>query len=195
MTKKIIFSKMILLLLIAFLSWSFLIFSTSAEPNSESANVRLAVHVSDIDQSQKLATVDVVVFIDNFPDNRTEVQVRIVGGGSIIVSCKNTGSGVNGWYYQGESDQTTWLLQGTGEIFPFDSYRLRFNVYDIPLIQGNFSLSSKYTSAFFVEPKAYSLNDLWLIDKGFLPIDYIGTNEVSFIIQKVIERKGMMYLL
>lgn len=181
-------AKTILLIIIVYVSCMLASLPVSlAEPENDSVIVRLAVHVLDIDQSKKLAEVKIFVFIDNFPYNRTKIDVWIVGTGSTIVSCKNTGTTRgNEWYYQGESNQTAWLLEGTGEIFPFDSYNLRFVIFHVPLIEDNFSLTSEANElqAFFSEPNAYYLNDLWFLDNGLIPISERKPKEVSFHIQR-----------
>lgn len=181
-------SKAITLLIILHLSCvlASLIPVSSAEPEDDSVTVRLAVHVFDIDQSRKIAEVKTYIYIDDFPDNRTEVWVRIIGGGSLWIPCKNYGPiRVDTWRYQGESNQTAWLLEGTSEIFPFDSYNLRFKILEMPIVEGNFSLSSsKELQAFFDGPKAYSLKDLWRVDSGLIPIANLRQNEVSFLIQR-----------
>lgn len=188
MTKKANLSKIILFLLVVFVLSSSSIFLTYGETeNNEAPSVRLVVHVLDIDQSQRHAEVKIVVFVDNYPHNLTQVEVRIIGGGDVIVSCNNTGTiRGNEWYYQGESNQTEWLVQGLGEAFPFDSYLLRFKVYCLTYFQSNFSLSSDITmhQAFFAGPKFHSLKDLWLLENGLLPIDNIGAKEISFVIRR-----------
>lgn len=160
---------------------------SSAEPEDNSVTVRLAVHVFDIDQSKKLAEVKTYVFIDDFPFNRTEIWIRVIGGGSFWIPCKNYGLiGVDTWFYQGESNQSEWLLEGMGEVFPFDSYHLRFKIPELSLVEGNFSLSDgeRALQASFDGPRAYSLKDLWRVDNGLIPISNRGQNEVSFIIQR-----------
>lgn len=181
-------AKTILLMIVVYVSCLLASLPVSlAEPENDSVIVRLAVHVLDIDQSKKLAEVKIFVFIDNFPYNRTKIDVWIVGTGSTIVSCKNTGTTRgNEWYYQGESNQTAWLLEGTGEIFPFDSYNLRFVIFHVPLIEDNFSLTSEAhkLQAFFSGPEAYYLNDLWFLENGLIPISERKPKEVSFSIQR-----------
>ncbi|MCK4478363.1 hypothetical protein KAU88_07545 [Candidatus Bathyarchaeota archaeon] len=147
------------------------------------AKVRLIIHILDIDQSQKTVDLKIIVCISNFPYNESRVGVWVIGAGDTIIWCNNTGAHmVSTWYYQGESEQTTWLLEGMGEHFPFDSYNLRFEVYDVYFINHNFTLSSEGHQAFFTGSKAYSLKDLWKTDNGLIPIEYIKTEEIAFAI-------------
>jgi len=179
---------MILFALFIFILLSSSISQTSAESKNtvynEFTSIRLVIHVQDINQRQKLATVDIHVFIDNFPENLTEVQVWITGGGSIMIGCQRTGTGASGWHYQGESNSTVWLLEGTGETFPFDSYNLRFIVYNMPLVQDSVSLSTDGNQAAFDGPNAYSLKDLWQVEKGLIPIGDLKAKEISFLVQR-----------
>lgn len=181
-------SKTILTLLVVFVLSSSLIFLTRGEAESgESLSVRLVVHISEIDQSQRLAELKILVFVDNYPYNLTKVQVRIAGGGYVIVSCNNTGITKGGeWYYQGELNRTTWLLEGEGEAFPFDSYNLRFEIDYLTYFSDNSSLSSDADNhqASFAGPKYRSLKNVWLSDNGSVPINYIKEREIGFLVQR-----------
>lgn len=188
-TKKVDLSKVILFLLIAFLSSGFLVLSTSAEPvneaNDEPVEVHLLVHVFDIDIHEKLATIRMKAWIDDFPYNETEVWVQISGGGGFIdVPCVNTRpSAANEWPYWGETSEITWFLDGFGEAFPFDSYRLYFKFGDISIVYDNFYLRSP-AGAVFDGAKSPALVTVWMTDKGFLPIDYEETKAVCFVVQR-----------
>lgn len=186
MLRKIRSAKIVLALIIVFLSIFSLAFLTSAEPeNNNSVTIRFAVHILDIDQSQKLVELKIHVFVDNFPYNESKVGVWVIGAGDTMVWCNNTGpTMIDKWSYKGESKQTTWLLEGMGEQFPFDSYNLRFKVYSIEYLDHDFTLLSEEHQAVFAGPRTYSLNDLWSTDNGLIPIRYIGTDEISFIIQR-----------
>jgi hypothetical protein len=161
-------------------------FSTYAQPqNNEFANIRLVAHILDIDHTQKLVQLELVVFIDDFPYNESTVNVWIIGAGDTMVQCNNTGPKTDDtWYFQGKSKQETWLLEGIGENFPFDSYNLRFKVYTVDFISQNFTLSSEGHQAFFTGPRTYSLKDLWRTDNGLIPIRYTHADEMSFVIER-----------
>jgi hypothetical protein len=154
----------------------------------ETTEVRLAVHVLDVDPFQKLAELDLSVFIDNFPYNETQVRVMVIGAGDITVVCNNTGNSITGsFYFQGETNTTIWLLEGKGEQFPFDSYNLRFKIFRIDFIENNFTLSSREQAAMFDGSRARSLGDLWTTNGSYsnsLPVRYVRTNEVAFIVQR-----------
>lgn len=161
----------------------FLITSANAE-SYDDAQVRLAIHVMDLDQTQKAAELKIFVFISDFPYNLSGLDVWVAGAGDAIITCNNTGQSVEGlWYYQGESQQTTWLLEGKGEHFPLDSYKLRFKITRVDNIE-NYTLSSEGHQAFFTGPKWYSLKDYWFVENELIPVGVIQANEVSFIIQR-----------
>jgi len=163
------------------------VFSTStqhvSEASDESVDLGLLVHVLDIDLHEKLATVQIEVVSFNFPYNRTDVHVDILGGGFARISFDNVGKkGVNKWHYYGESNQTAWFLHGPGEAFPFDSYRLYFIIAYISHVGGNFSLDQP--GALFDGPKCWSLVESWRGDEAWIPIDYAETKKVEFIIER-----------
>ena len=167
----------------------------SYEANGESVKVRLIVNVLDIIQSEKLAQIKIVVFITNFPYNESEVEMMIDAGGIAIVSCSRGGLGPNGWSYHGESDQTVWLLDGSGEVFPFDSYALRFRILWIDFVGENFTLLSEGHQAGFDGPRAYYLKDLWRTDTlGLIPIGGNETHEISFTIERSVNNLAVAFL-
>jgi len=173
----------LIIFLTVILSCSFLAY---AQPqNNELVSIRLVAHILDIDHTQKLVQLELVVFIDDFPYNESKVNVWIIGAGDTIVQCNNTGPKTDDtWYFQGESKQETWLLEGMGENFPFDSYNLRFEVYIVDFINQNFTLSSEEHQASFTGPKTYSLKDLWRTEGGLIPIRYTHSDEISFVIER-----------
>ena len=174
------------------ISASHLGFSSYAEPAYEAfdgaVKVRLCVYVLDIDPHQKLATVKVRVFVDYFPYNLTQVRVLISGGGWLEVYCNNVvPHRKENWWYQGESNQTIWLLEGRGENFPFDSYILHFKINGISSSYpvNNFSLNHQQVYASFTGSKRYSLIDQWQ-GSTFIPVMYIQNDEVCFTIQRTL---------
>lgn len=152
----------------------------NAESN-EDPNILINVEIMDIDQVQGMAIVNIRVGVYNYHFNKTEVIIWIGGGGGVEVNCSNLEPvRMDNWLYKGESNQITWILEGAGEAFPFDSYHLRFNVSeayswsDISLQRG--------TNAQFVGSRAHLLKDVWgsgeYIDKS------MNNNEVSFSIER-----------
>lgn len=115
------------------------------------------------------------------------MEVGIVGGGYVLLSCNNAGATRSGeWYYQGKSNRTTWLMEGDGEAFPFDSYNLRFRIDYLTYFSENSSLSSDADKhqASFTGPEYRFLRDLWLSDDGSIPVNYVEEREVSFLVQR-----------
>lgn len=161
-------------------------FLAYAQPqNNELASIRLVVHILDIDHTQKMVQLELAVFINDFPYNESKVDVWITGAGDTVVQCNNTGPKKEGsWYFQGKSKQETWLLEGTGENFPFDSYNLRFKIYNVDFISKNFTLSSEGHQTGFSGPRTYSLKDLWRTDNGLIPVGYTHADEISFVIER-----------
>jgi hypothetical protein len=114
----------------------------------------------------------------------TTITIRISGGGYIDVPCRNLEPWrTQYWDYQGEINETSYLMIGTGENFPFDSYQLVFKVYDISPFIANYSLDSKEVNALFGGQKRFTLIDQWE-GIGFLPINYLESDEVSFQIRR-----------
>jgi hypothetical protein len=142
-------------------------------------------HILDIDTTENFATVEIYVFINNFPYNVTHVDVWIIGGGSVIVPCNKYGNG----FYQGKTNQTQWFLEGSGETFPFDSYNICLKIYDVTFIGKNFSLSSNTEDhqAFFDGLKYQSLLGAWkTLGPGtpLIPIANLSQNEVKFVLKR-----------
>ncbi|MCJ7423418.1 hypothetical protein MUP01_04015 [Candidatus Bathyarchaeota archaeon] len=150
----------------------------------ELTRVRLVIYIFDIDQTQKTVQLQTFVFLDGFPYNKPNVSVLITGAGEAWILCNRTEQTLGGWYYQGESAQATWLLDGIGETFPFDSYILRFDVRYMEYVNTNFTLASTGHHAFFNGTKAYSLNDLWYTNSNLIPTSSISSKELSFSITR-----------
>jgi len=188
MLKKSVIVTVILLGLFSLILMSYSSNVSAQNKLEEPTEVRLAVHVLDIDPFQKIAELDLSVFIDNFPYNETQVRVRVLGAGDITVVCNNVGTSISGtFYFHGETNTTIWLLEGKGEQFPFDSYNLRFKIYSIDFIENNFTLSLREQQAMFDGSKFYSLSDLWTTNGTYsssLPVRYVRANEVAFIVQR-----------
>lgn len=158
----------------------------------ELTSVKLEIHIFDIDQTQKTVQLQIFVNLDGFPNNESIVRVQIAGAGLAWILCNQTG---RAGFYQGESDQATWLLDGAGETFPFDSYLLRFDVQGIEDVGSNFTLASTGQQAIFAGAKAYSLNDLWHTYSNILiPISSISSNELSFSITRSIGTRTVDFL-
>lgn len=154
-------------------------------------DVSMFVRVFDVNPSQRIASVNFFVYVSNCSENVSSLDVQVFGGGVASVTCNNTGKQTDGWSYSGESEETTWFLEGYGETYPFDSYVLRFAVLgnfgffygfdpfsEVPPPYFNFSLSSTGTSAFFAGPKAMSLEDLWGSGKSQIPLNW-GSARIS----------------
>jgi hypothetical protein len=185
MKKTIILSLFLLISCLSVLAFMSKANSLSQDQTlDELTSVRLVIHISDIDQAQKTVQLQIFVFLDGFPYNESSVRVLITGAGGAWVLCNQTGQSLGGWYYQGESDQVTWLLDGIGETFPFDSYILRFDVRDMDYVSTNFTLASTGHQAFFDGAKAYSLNDLWYTNSSLIPISSISSSELDFSITR-----------
>jgi hypothetical protein len=188
--KKIIILS--LALLISCLSVLALLSKANAPSQSQTVDeltsVRLTIHIFDIDQAQKTVQLQIVVFLDDFPYNESSVTLSIIGAGEARIVCNQTGPSFGRWAYQGESAQTTWLLDGIGETFPFDSYILRFHVQPIDYVGNNFTLASAQHEAFFAGPKVYSLKDLWQTNSNSIPnsipISGLSSNELDFSITR-----------
>lgn len=181
--------KIYMLLFLTFLLLQLFVLSTNhvqAQPD-ELVEVRLSINIFDVDPKTNLADVNIHVFVPNFPSNISTLYVHILGGGSAHVPCENRGpNGVDKWFYQGESNQTTWVLIGDCECYPFNSYTLTFRVEDLPSVQGNFSLITEDVDAIFVGANFRYLRNTWETENDLIPISKITTKEVVFNLQKTL---------
>ncbi len=159
-----------------------------AIPN-ELIDVQLTVRVLDINIKEKQANLTIRVNIPNFPYNETDVFVQIIGGGDVTLQCNNAGKNNVGWFFYGEANQPFWLLTGSGEVFPFDSYTLRFKVEDLTYFGKNVTLLSKKQDAYFFGQRAYKLRDSWRSNDFTIPLEYTMANEVGFTIEKSLDAK------
>ena len=175
--------------LFLFFSLSYVLFLNTniahATPN-ELVDVRLIVDVLDVDLRTNLAQVKIHIFVPDYPANFSQLTVHIMGGGSVYIPCENTGIGkVDEWFYQGESNQTNWVLEGVGETYPFNSYSLRFKVSNMSLIGSNFTLIPEYVMAGFDGANFRILRNVWKTETdSILPKAEITSNQVIFSLQK-----------
>jgi len=165
---------------------------STEDKDVKKVGIRLNVDVLDVDPHQSLAIVRIRVNVDNYPYNVTRVKVFIGGGRWIEVLCRNTEPWrTENWAYQGESNETTYLMIGQGESFPFDSYYLTFRIYDTALWIANFSLDTKEVYADYGGPKRYSLINQW---RSPIPIQSISDKEVVFRIERTFNSSVMVFL-
>jgi hypothetical protein len=158
--------------------------------DDDAVDIWIVVGITDIDQNQKTATLEVYVHVLNYPYNLTQIEVWISGGGYSTISCTNTyavpASIVPRFGYEGMSNITLWSLQGWSETYPFDSYLISFNVDDITYSQNRtYSLNPNFTYALFRGDKSNILNEQWRLASGMkIPISRIGEKTVVFIINR-----------
>jgi len=154
------------------------------ETNNDSVSVRLTVHIYDIDEEKKLANVSINVRVSNFPYEENSISVWLRSAGDVTVNCTNNGQTVNGWIYSGKSDTTVWFLEGSGELFPFGSYSLRFKIQEVTYIGTNCTLINEEHQAIFVDSNFYYLKNLWKTEDVLLPISNVDALEMSFSVQR-----------
>jgi hypothetical protein len=155
--------------------------------SDESVEVELNIKILDVDPRTKLANVKIHVSVPIYPYNRSQINVYMSGGGAVIVTCENEGFNrrVDGWFYDGESNQTSWYLEGTGETYPFNSYSVHFEVQSISLIGDNdFSLIPEKVYVRFSGPNYLYLKNSWIAERVLTPEAQITTKEVIFSLEK-----------
>ncbi len=156
--------------------------SVTAQP--ELVNARIVVQVSNVNPLLKTANVNLFLYINNYPLNASDVRIMITGGGDVIVPCYNKGEDANGWFFQGESNETTWFLDGIGETYPFDSYTLHFKIHDTFMPTWlNCSLTMDGSQAYFDGPNSLSLTTLWVENNGLISMTetsaWLAENETT----------------
>jgi hypothetical protein len=185
-----VLKKIYMLAFLALLLLQFIAFNTNSVSASsdEIVNLDLLVNILEIDTRTNLANIRISVSTNNFPTNYDQLNVDIFGGGFAYIECENAGSnGINGWRFQGESEQTSWLLEGTGENYPFNSYTLRFRIDSLTDVGGNFTLEQ--VGAIFIGPNYISMRNTWKTENvTLLPIAGTPTNEVVFTLEKSQDR-------
>ena len=158
--------------------------------DEETVDIWIEVGIMDVDQNQKTVTLEVYIYVFNYPYNLTQIEVGVVGGGYITISCSNTyavsGSIFPKFAYEGKSNTTLWRLQGWCDTYPFDSYLISFNVGHITYAQNyTYSLAPDFTYAVFDGAKSNILNEQWQLASGMrIPISQIGEKDVVFMIKR-----------
>lgn len=182
--RKFVFLTLLFLLLCSTILYFLALASaqTSEETNDAPVTVRLAVYIHDIDEKKSLADVSINAFIDNYPDNETEIELQLRGGEYVNFKCTGGEQKTNGWSYGGGSNETVWLLEGRGERFPFDTYNLRFTIFYVGRINGtNCTFAEKDERGFLT---THYLNDLWKTQDGLLPVGILKDQEINFVLQR-----------
>ena len=145
-----------------------------------SFNIWLYLDIFSVDQVQKHVTAKITLWLVDFPQNATEVDVILNGGSNIEIKCRRVGDRL----YKGESQLTSWSFYGIGEMYPFDSYKLRLKIVDSFLFHSEnrtyiyenamFNISQSRSFARFIGPNTESLEGVWGLDENReLPIQYI----------------------
>lgn len=162
----------------------------SAQSDEDIVDITIRVHVLDIDQHTRTAQIQILLQIEGLPYNETNVEVLVIDGGSTLIVCNNTGLiTADKWRFSGDSEEITWLLSGTGEVFPFESYLLKFKIRHLSHIHVNSTaLNSEESYSAFGGSQQYILTDFWAVDnKGYIPIQKISDNEAIFVIRRSID--------
>ena len=158
--------------------------------------VHIDVQVLDVNPSQKTANVNIMVRVNSFPDNITNFTLLVGGGGESFITCNNVAQDYRGWFFQGQSNETSWFLEGSGETYPFDSYNMRFMIMDsyIPGSSHNVSINSVDSQAYFSGPRTMFLNDLWTQNNSLIPTTWdkgwITQNQTTTEMDLSIKRTG-----
>ena len=184
---------LILVFLLLISSSSFGLTSVNAQEDENSVEIRLIIQVHRVDTSTKLAEIKVLVDIYNFPLNESNVELRICGGGSLTVNASQRCQSGSGWEYFGESEVAVWLLQGSGELFPFDIYTLSFKILRIGTFENNWAFKPEGHEAYFDGNQTYILKDLWDTDNALLPLRR-ESKEITVGLQRSIESAFISFL-
>jgi hypothetical protein len=163
--------------------------SASNETNAVNTTISLVTQIYDINQETKTVDVKAFAFINSFPWNESGVNVWIdVGGQQIIINCTGASQEAGGGlFYQGESNRTICLLEGTGELFPFDSYKLRLKIQHVDFVNDNYTILTGRNQAYFDGAQWYSLRNLWKTTSAtneLIPITIVSPQEMTANIQR-----------
>ncbi|MCD6446423.1 hypothetical protein J7L49_06535 [Candidatus Bathyarchaeota archaeon] len=106
----------------------------------------IEVYVESINYAQKRAAVTIWASIRNcsYP-NATAITIIFDGDASAFVKCERFGFD----YYWGHTYVDNWPLKGAGELYPFDSYTLRFVISRQFYFEENQILQTFYPNATF----------------------------------------------
>ncbi|MFX0210803.1 MAG: hypothetical protein ACFFDT_32790 [Candidatus Hodarchaeota archaeon] len=106
---------------------------------NEVIGFQIATRILDIFQNNRTAKVKISLSFIDFPYNATQVNAVVNGTGGTEVRFQCTSNGDH--LYSAESNITTWRLTGFGESYPFDSYRMYFNLIpeSVHFLSGNSS--------------------------------------------------------
>jgi hypothetical protein len=103
--------------------------STSSSENKIEVLVQVGIY--DIDPSNMSAEAHVHLNVI-FPYKRSNENLLVLMPGGPSITCSLALQTENSTNYSGDSDITQWLISGTPELYPFESYSIDFPV--VPLI-------------------------------------------------------------
>jgi len=144
------------------------------------------VQVLGINLGNDSAQVNIFMRVPSFPSAsaNTSVTAWVVGDVETFIVCNATSQNRDGsWSLQGNSS-TTCFLEGSGQLFPFDSYSMRFELLNpVTFYNINCTLSATNSSAFIAGPEYYSLHNLWTVENAtFANSSY--SQEINFNLQR-----------
>jgi hypothetical protein len=110
---KVVFISIVLLICITAISFAQPVVKADS---SKTPQIRFVMQIYDITPSTKSASVNIVMFVDDFPYNVSSLTEYLVGDVDVHVICNQSGSNLDGTYYfQGQSNQTSCFLEGSGQ--------------------------------------------------------------------------------
>ena len=171
--KKIIIFFIVIFFMIQDCFINYALVNKSIEEDSK-FYVIYTIEIYEILTETQKAQIKINVLLNHFNINAEEVVITIVGGGQQEIICKKIGLNK----FQGvEANKTIWIFDGFGETYPFDSYSLSFELYNILVINGaNYELNSfqykvndELSKGVMKGSKQRILSDTWFNDGGIIP--------------------------
>ncbi|MFZ7138109.1 MAG: hypothetical protein ACOWW1_06805 [archaeon] len=181
--KKISTAILIFVLLLQLLP--FAVAQTDGDPSDNEVTVRVTVHVYDVDAGNKLANVSIHFGIFYFPYKTDNIILILLADEDSVITCSvEDEKSKNGWCYFGQTEPRLWLLEGTGEPFPFDVHTIRVKIFSILSIGSNFTLMNSEHSAFFTGPNTYYLKNIWTANDLAIPNINTTNQSTSFVLRR-----------
>jgi hypothetical protein len=165
--------KIVFICAILFLSYSLIaIHSTQAQAinEKEAANPKITIWCSiyDIYPETKTAEIGAFVVIDDLPYNGTILHIMLTCDDQpLAIECTPDGQQNNNlWKYHGNKNLTC-VLEGSGDVFPFDKYTLNLEVkivegIDVIKVRINDNSTNNLgTNVYFTGSHQYDLKNNW----------------------------------
>ncbi len=148
------------------------LFVINSQPDEYTISLEYTIEIIDVKIDDYSTKINLNIKLRDFPYESDKVTIIIQGIENHKISLNSTGGYTKHWSYQGNLKNKLFFIEGYGELFPYDFYKIYINLYPHHLeyyeknqIYGltnfNFNINVEDSSVHFTGIKNRLLTNTW----------------------------------